>query len=143
MLARLGGHAYIGLNAPDLRPDSGAWQGLEAFWHEPTTSQRLWMAPAADVADWVEAQLARAVVRSELDGNTWVLTLKVDEAAASAPEWTLWLYPPAGQVIQSVAPAAAELLPDARIAALGAQALRLKGLKVGVHQLRLGLSPAP
>lgn len=143
VLARLGGHAYIGLNAPDLRPDSGAWQGLEAFWQEPTTSQRLWMAPAADVADWVEAQLARAVVRSELDGNTWVLTLKVDEAAAAAPEWTLWLYPPAGQVIQSVAPAAAELLPDARIAALGAQALRLKGLKAGVHQLRLGLSPAP
>lgn len=130
LLRRLGGYAYVGIDAGTAGPGTALWQALSSFLDEEAAQHTLWIADAASIADWRRHSLRVSVVDQAVRQGGVEVQLRVADGPQLPEGMVLIVHAPAGRRLQGA---------DGKPA--DSRAVSLSGLAPGPHSLRVELAP--
>lgn len=130
LLRRLGGYAYVGIDASAAGPGTALRQALSSFLDEQAAQHVLWIADAARVADWRRDSQRVAVVDQAVRQGRIEVQVRVTDGSPLPEGMVLIVHAPAGRQLQG---------EDGKPA--DSRALPLSGLPPGPHALQVGLAP--
>lgn len=136
-LSRLGGYAYVGIDAAAASPGSSMWHGIVSFLDAGDARRDIWITDAASIVRW-QRDAQRVSLDSKTDGRGLLLTIRIKEGPPLPDGMSIVVHPPGGQRIVQ---ADGLRLESPQSAGEKTATIAISGLLPGEHHLHVELAP--